>query len=92
MRINYKGRTFELAELKEPNSNQTFDIIAIFEIKPYKWTEIFEYPECVECSEEEEDAFEKLFFIEYFYGASLDSDEELTTTAMRHIDRYDRQR
>lgn len=49
MRINHKNKVYELAELTEPNKNETFDIIAIFEVKPCKWVEI----DLVECSNDE---------------------------------------
>ena len=55
MRINYKNKVYELAELTEPNKNETFDIIAIFEVKPCKWVGT----DLVECSNDECE-FEKL--------------------------------
>ena len=83
MRINYKDKVYELAELTEPNKNETFDIIAIFEVKPCKWVGT----DLVECSKDECE-FEKLVFINYFYGSDED-DESLIEVVKEYIDRRD---
>lgn len=85
MRFDYKNKTYELAELKEPNKNETFDIIAVFRVKYCLWTG----DEFKECSKEEfessSEGLEKYGFIGYFYGADA-SDEALTRTAKEYID------
>ena len=37
MTLNYKGKEFEITELKEPNENTSFDVIAIFEVQGLKY-------------------------------------------------------
>lgn len=80
MRFNYKNKVYELAELTEPNKNETFDIIAVFEVKPYKW----DGSDLVECSNDDCE-FEKLSFVGYYYGVSNDPDA-LTSLAKKCID------
>lgn len=82
MRFNYKNKVYELAELTEPNKNETFDIIAIFEIKPCKWDGTG--TNLVECSNDECE-YEKLNFVDYYYGVSNDPDT-LISFAKRRID------
>lgn len=81
MRFDYKNKVYELAELKEPNKNETLDIIAIFEVKPYKWDGTY----LVECSNDDCE-FERLNFVDYYYGTSNDPDT-LTSAAKKYIDK-----
>ena len=86
MRFNYKNNDYELTELKEPNKEETLDIIAIFKIKYCIW----QNNELVEVSkddyEKSDDNFEKMEFIDYFYGVD-DEDEVLISTSKEIIDR-----
>ena len=86
MRFNHKDNDYELTELKEPNKEETLDIIAIFKIKYCIW----QNNELVEVSkddyEKSDDNFEKMEFIDYFYGVD-DEDEVLISTSKEIIDR-----
>lgn len=86
MRFTYKGNDYELAELKEPNKNITFDIIAIFKVK---------YCECVgfelkevskETYEASDHSFMDLEYINYFYGTD-NTEEAMVKNAQEYIDR-----
>lgn len=67
MELKHKGKTYELVELKEPTTNETFDIIAIFETR------------------KNGDFWELGDFINYFYGASLESKENIKRIALDYI-------
>ena len=83
MRFNYKDNDYELTELYEPNSNETFDIIAIFRIKYCIWQEMELIEVSKEVYERFYDNFEKLEFVDYFYGA----DEDIVELAKKCIDK-----
>lgn len=81
MRFDYKGKTFELMEMKEPNKNTSFDIIGIFEVVPHRIIN----NEIVKCSWDECE-FEKYEFVDYFYGVT--GKEIMITNAKEFIDKY----
>ena len=89
MRMTYKGNDYELTELKEPNRNESFDIIAIFRVDHFIWV----YGDLVKVSKEEYEKYdehlEKLRFVDYFYGAD-DEDENLIEMAKEYIDKEER--
>lgn len=88
MRFNYKDNDYELTELKEPNKDETLDIIAVFKIKYCIW----QNDELVEVTkgvyENSDDKFEKMELVDYFYGAD-DEDEVLISTSKEIIDGRD---
>jgi len=81
MRFEYKGKTFELMEMKEPNKKTTFDIIGIFEVVPHRIIN----NELVKCSWDEFE-FVKYEFVNYFYGVT--GKEIMIANAKEYIDRY----
>lgn len=86
MEFEYKGKEYMLGEIKEPNKNVTYDMIAIFRIVYYD-----EVMKC-EISKElyddcEEGAISTYKFINFFYGADAD-EEELIKLAKIYIDMY----
>lgn len=87
MRFEYKGKEYELAELCEPNKKETFDIIAIMEVKYCIWDN---YDDLVEVSKEvydnTSDNFEKFEFVNYFYGTDYE-DNVLIEMAKIYIDK-----
>lgn len=86
MRFNYKDNEYELTELKEPNKNETFDIIAVFKIKYCIWEDGDLVEVSKETYEESDEQFEKMEFIDYFYGAD-EEDEALISISKEIIDR-----
>lgn len=79
MRFEYKDKKFELMEMKEPNKNETFDIIGIFKVVPHRIIN----NELVKCSWDECE-FEKYEFVDYFYGVT--SNELIIMDAKEIID------
>lgn len=71
MELKHKGKTYELVELKEPITNELFDIIAIFETR------------------KNGDFWELGGFINYFYGASVESKENIKSIALDYIKEYE---
>ena len=74
MEFTFNNKTYELAELKEPNQNIYFDIIAIFEVKTYIMKGFDEVKEIsrAEAKEQEKNLYkndfwlkDKYFFINY---------------------------
>lgn len=86
MRFNYKNNDYELAELTEPNKNETFDIIAIFKIKYYVWEGLELKEVFKDVYDKTDDNFEKMEMVDYFFGAD-DEDDVLISTAKEIIDR-----
>ena len=86
MRFNYKNNDYELAELTEPNKNETFDIIAIFKIKYYVWEGLELKEVSKDVYDKTDDNFEKMEMVDYFFGAD-DEDDVLISTAKEIIDR-----
>lgn len=84
MRFNYKNNDYELAELKEPNERTTFDIIAIFRIDYCIWQGENLVSVDKKTYEESEDHFEKLIFVDYFYGVT--DNDFLIKSAKNSID------
>ena len=89
MEILYKGNYYELAELKEPNEESSFDIIAIFKSRYYK----YDGDKQINITKEEfengiETSWELGNFINYFYGAS-DQEEKNVSIAKEYIDEYE---
>lgn len=89
MEILYKGNYYELVELKEPNEESSFDIIAIFKSRYYK----YDGDEQINITKEEfeegiETSWELGEFINYFYGAS-DQEEMIENIAKGYIDEYE---
>ena len=71
MELKHKGKTYELVELKEPITNELFDIIAIFETR------------------KDGDFWELGDFVNYFYGASVESEENIKSIALDYIKEYE---
>ena len=88
MRINYKGNDYELTELCEPNANETFDIIAIFRIKYCIWKGSNLVEVSKDVFEQTLDNFEKMEFVNYFYGA----DDDIEEIAKEYIDNEEEQK
>ena len=69
MRFKYNKNDYELAELVEPETRASFDIIAIFRVAYCIW----ENGELIETTKEiykkTENHFEQLVFVNYFYGS-----------------------
>ena len=88
MRFTYKENDYELAELTEPNKNETFDIIAILRVRYCIWvgTSLVEVDK--NQYESISDNFEKFEMVNYFYSSDAD-DEELIEIAKEYIDRRD---
>ena len=82
MRLDYKGKTYELTELYEPNVGESFDIIAVFRVKYCIW----KGTELIEVSKDEFDRtfdrFEDLEYVGYFYG----SEDDIESKAIEKID------
>lgn len=88
MRFEYNDKKYELAELREPNSNATFDIIAIFEVG-YKKFVGFDLVDATreEYEKQEYEVLEEYVMINYFFGASLYDEEEMIKIALEYIER-----
>lgn len=86
MKFNYKNNYYELAELTEPNKNETFDIIAIFKIKYCVWEGLELKEVSKDVYDKTDDNFEKMEMVDYFYGSD-DEDDVLISTAKEIIDR-----
>lgn len=63
MKFTYKNIDFELCEMVEPYTNQTFDILAIFKVKYVIINKDFEK---IEVSKNEDYEFEDYEYINYF--------------------------
>lgn len=91
MEIFYKGKYYELVELKEPNGRASFDIVAIFESKYTKEENGNEIPTTKEDFESNLDCSWRLGnFINYFYGASVETLKSMETIAKDYIDEYEK--
>lgn len=84
MRISYRGNEYELTELYEPNSNATFDIIAIFRVQYCVWSGLNLIEVSKDLYDKTDDKMEKLSFVDYFYGAE-DFEENLIEEAKKRI-------
>lgn len=71
MELKHKGKTYELVELQELGTNETFDIVAIFETR--KKGGFWELGD----------------FVNFFYGASLESKENIKSIALDYIKDYE---
>lgn len=84
MTLKYKGKTYELVELYEPNKNETYDIIAIFKTT-YDDDGVFWFKDFVNyfygASEEDEESIQKIakdYIDEYLEKqAKIDHEKEL---------------
>lgn len=93
MEIFYKGKYYELVELKEPNGRASFDIIAIFESIYTKEENGNEIPTTKEDFESNLDCSWRLGnFINYFYGASVETLKSMETIAKDYIDDFEKGR
>lgn len=70
MEFTYNNKNYMLVEMKEPNSNKSLGMMAIFEVT---------------LNEKHRDVFEEYNFVGYFYGAD-DEEENLIKTAKLIID------
>lgn len=90
MEIFYKGKYYELVELKEPNGRASFDIVAIFESNYTKEENGNEIPTTKEDFESNLDCSWRLGnFINYFFGASVETLKSMETIAKDYIDEYE---
>ena len=86
MTIKYKGNYYELVELKEPQKEQTYDIIGIFKSYYFKEENGKEIPITLEEFEKDFDGQWRLGeFIDYFYGAN-DKTQDIVEIAQWYID------
>ncbi len=93
MEIFYKGKYYELVELKEPNGRASFDIVAIFESIYTKEENGNEIPTTKEDFESNLDCSWRLGnFINYFYGASVETLKSMETIAKNYIDDFEKGR
>lgn len=91
MEIFYKGKYYELVELKEPNGRASFDIVAIFESNYTREENGNEIPTTKEDFESNLDCSWRLGnFINYFYGASVETLKSMETIAKDYIDEYEK--
>lgn len=90
MRFNYKNKDYELAELVEPNKNETFDINAIFELVCCIWKDNDLVQVTKDEYEKSNNNFEKLELVDYFYGSDED-DDSLVSVAKEFIDRREQE-
>lgn len=93
MEIFYKGKYYELVELKEPNGRASFDIVAIFESIYTKEENGNEIPTTKEDFESNLDCSWRLGnFINYFFGASEETPKSIQTIAKDYIDDFEKGR
>lgn len=85
MRFTYKNNEYELMEMKEPNKNESFDVIAIFQVIYIDSVYDCKVPKEVYDDCEDGSVIEKYQPINYFYGAD-NEDEELIKIAKEYID------
>lgn len=91
MEIFYKGKYYELVELKEPNGRASFDIVAIFESNYTREENGKEIPTTKEDFESNLDCSWRLGnFINYFYGASVETLKSMEIIAKEYIDEYEK--
>jgi len=85
MRINHNGKVYEVAELTEPMENETFGIIAIFEVVPQRWIKPDKVIEITWDEYNDDSDLEKLLFVDYsaFYA---DSKSDIVNLAKEVID------
>lgn len=77
MRITHDGKEYELFELREPKKETTSDIIGIFEIIT-RQTDGLEY--------------EDMRMVNFFYGSSLYTNEDIIEGAIQYIEMEKKQK
>lgn len=83
MKFSYKNYDFELSLMDEPNTNQTFGIIAIFKVNYIKWDE---NDNKIEVLPNEIFEMEEYEYINYF--CDQENDEDNLKYAKEYIDDY----
>ena len=83
MKFTYKQNDFELSLMDEPNTNQTFGMIAIFKVKYIKWDKN-DTP--IEVLPNEDFEIEEYEYINYF--CDQENDEDNLKYAKEYIDDY----
>lgn len=92
MRFNYKNNDYILFELKEPNKNNTYDIISIFRVHTFIMKGFDKIKEISqkEARAEEENIYKKGLsiletyeYINYFYG--VEDPKEMINNAIAYI-------
>lgn len=83
MKFTYKNIDFELSLMDEPNTNQTFGMIAIFKVNYIKWDE---KDNKIEVLPNEDFEMEEYEYINYF--CDQENDEDNLKYAKEYIDDY----